>query len=64
MDEKQVWTFAGHGRDQGAEMVRDEPSHIHLPRRRRRGQPDDQGNRTPWNPEKRPGGSQPPVIQT
>ena len=49
MIEKKVWSVTGAGR--GLDITRDEPSHIHLPRRRRVVRPDDQGNRTTWGSE-------------
>jgi hypothetical protein len=39
--ENKVWSIAGAGRGLGADITRDEPSHIHLPRRRRMVRPDD-----------------------
>jgi hypothetical protein len=38
-----IWSVTGAGRDLGLDITRNEPSHIHLPRRRRVGRPDDQG---------------------
>jgi len=36
------WSTTGAGRGLGADIIRGEPSHIHLPRRRRIVRPDDQ----------------------
>jgi hypothetical protein len=48
MSEHPNWLTAGAGRGHGVEIARDEPSHIHLPRRRRRTSPDAQGAGTTW----------------
>ena len=48
MSENRIWLTAGAGRGHGVEITRDEPSHIHLPRRRRRTAPDAQGTGTTW----------------
>ena len=42
MIEKRVWSIIGSGRGLGVDVARGEPSHIHLPRRRRVARPDDQ----------------------
>jgi hypothetical protein len=46
MTEMKTWHTAGNG--YGIEIGRDEPSHIHLPRRRRRVRPDGQGTSPSW----------------
>ena len=43
MGEKRFYYSSGADRGLGGEIARDEPSHIHLPRRRRIVRPDDQG---------------------
>ena len=43
MTEHVVWSITGAGRDLGVDITQNEPSHIHLPRRRRAARPDDQG---------------------
>lgn len=43
MTEKRACFITGSHRGPGADISRDEPSHIHLPRRRRIVRPDDQG---------------------
>jgi hypothetical protein len=48
MIEKMVWFITGAGRGLGVDIAKDEPSHIHLPRRRRVVRPDDQGNSATW----------------
>jgi hypothetical protein len=44
---ERVWSITGSGRDLGMHVVRAEPSHIHLPRRRRVVRPDDQATSAP-----------------
>jgi hypothetical protein len=46
MSEK-VW-FASAARRLGVDIAEDEPSHIHIPRRRRVVRPDDQGTGEAW----------------
>ena len=43
MIESRIWSITHADRGLGVDMSRDEPSHIHLPRRRRVVRPDDQG---------------------
>ena len=43
MIEKLHWTTTGEGRGLSADIARDEPSHIHLPRRRRTARPSNGG---------------------
>lgn len=38
-----IWSVTGTGRDLGLDVAQNEPSHIHLPRRRRAARPGDQG---------------------
>jgi hypothetical protein len=44
MSEKRFCFITHAGRDLGVDIARDEPSHIHLPRRRRVARPVDQDN--------------------
>jgi hypothetical protein len=46
MTEQRVWFSTGRGL--GLEIARGEPSHIHLPRRRRVARPDDQDTNPTW----------------
>jgi hypothetical protein len=48
MSEKRACFIIGAGRRLGGDVARGEPSHIHLPRRRRATRPDDQGNGPTW----------------
>ena len=45
---EKVWFITGTGRDLGVDIAKDEPSHIHVPRRRRVVRPDDQGTSATW----------------
>lgn len=38
-----IWSVTGAGREFGLDIAQNEPSHIHLPRRRRVARPGDQG---------------------
>ena len=48
MIEKMVWFITGSGRGLGADIAKDEPSHIHVPRRRRAVRPDNLGTSATW----------------
>jgi hypothetical protein len=49
MIEEKVWSNARAGRGLDTDNNRDEPSHIHLPRRRRTVRLDDRGNIIGWS---------------
>lgn len=55
MIEQRVWTNSRNERDLDDGILRGEPSHIHLPRRRRLPRPDDSDNRAPRDSEERRG---------
>jgi hypothetical protein len=48
MIEKRFYYSSGADRGLGGEIARDEPSHIHLPRRRRVARPIDQDDGAIW----------------
>jgi hypothetical protein len=57
MSEKRFWHTSGADRGLGGEIARDEPSHIHLPRRRRVARPIDQDDGAIWGDEEQRGQS-------
>jgi hypothetical protein len=59
MIENMVWSITGARRGLGVDIAQDEPSHIHLPRRRRVVRPDDQGSGATWGDEEHRGQAQP-----
>lgn len=48
MIETKAWFVTHTGRAQGTDIAKDEPSHIHLPRRRRVARPADRGTGEAW----------------
>lgn len=60
MNVRKVWSSTGTGSDVSSGIAGREPSHIHLPRRRRVVRPDDQGTRVVW-PEEDSRGQAPPA---
>lgn len=63
MIEKTIWSMTAAGRNPGADVARDEPSHIHLPRRRRLVRRDDQDNGAPRDHEEHHGHAQPAIQE-
>lgn len=63
MIEERIRLSIPNGRDRDARIVRGEPSHIHLPRRRRPARPDDAAERAPQSDEERRTPAQPAVVQ-
>ena len=48
MIDKKVRFITGAGRGLGVDIAKDEPSHIHVPRRRRVVRPDNRGTSATW----------------
>lgn len=63
MIEKRSYYSSGADRGLGGEIARDEPSHIHLPRRRRVARPIDQDDGAIWGDEEQRGQARPAIRE-
>ena len=63
MIEKRYWYAGGADRGLGGDIARDEPSHIHLPRRRRVARPVDQDDGAIWGDEEQRGQGHPTIQE-